>query len=121
MRAWGRFVLAAFFAFLAVNAWLQVVGNDPVALAIWQAAIGLAAAIAAWGAWSRAAWAAAASMSWGILTAGMLVALPWLVDIEEDGRAGVWIGAAAVLLIGATVAWLQRRSQRRTASVGAQG
>ena len=112
----SRVALAVLFALLAVNAWAQVVlvplgrADDPAALTALQALIGAAGAAAAWGSWAGARWAPAAAVLYGLVTAGMLVALTPLLDLGPDARGGLWMGAAAVLLFGLWAAWYLHRA-----------
>src|SRR5215207_9002319 len=91
----GRGLLAALFAVLAGNAAREAVAvplgqsDSPLALAILQAIVALSGGAAAWGIWSRARWAPAAAVAYGLIAAGMLVALVPLVGIEAEGRNGI--------------------------------
>lgn len=114
----GRRVLAVVFAALTVNAWGQVIlalmgrAGDPPMLVALQLLIGATGAAAAWGAWTGARWTPAASLAYGLVTAGMLVALGPLVDVEPDARRGLWLGAAIVLALSVAAAWYLRRTAR---------
>jgi hypothetical protein len=117
-RSRGRVVLTLVFALLALNAWVQVVlrvllgaSADPAALTILQALIGLAGGAAAWGTWAGTRWAPVAAVLYGLVTAGMLMALTPLLDLPPDGRAGLWTGAAAVLLFAIWAARYLRRTR----------
>ena len=117
-RSWGRVALAVVFALLALNAWAEVAlvllghSDEPVALTVLKTLGGLAAAAAAWGGWAGARWAPGAAAGYGLLTAGMLVALDPLLDLGPDARAGLWTGAAAVLGFALWAAWYLRRALR---------
>lgn len=112
-----RHVLAALFVLLGANAWVQVLlalfgeGDDPPALMLFQTAVGAAAAAAAWGAWRGERWAPLASVVYGVVTAGMLVALAPILDLPPDARPGLWSGAALVLLFALAIAWYLRRAR----------
>ena len=112
-----RHVLAAFYVLLGVNAWTQAVlalvrgDGDPPSLILLQALVGTAAAAAAWGAWRGARWAPLASVLYGVVTAGMLVALAPILDLPPDARPGLWSGAALVLLFALAIAWYLRRAR----------
>jgi hypothetical protein len=115
-RSRGRVVLALVFAVLALNAWAQVLlvplgrSGDPTALTALQALVGIAGGAAAWGSWTGTRWAPAAAVLYGLVTAGMLVALTPLLDLGPDARGGLWTGAAAVLLFALWAGWYLRRA-----------
>ena len=67
---------------------------------------------AAWGSWAAARWAPAAAAAYGVVTAGVLVALGRLLDLDAAARGGLWAGAAAVLAFGVASAWYLRRVVR---------
>ena len=98
-------ILSVAFALLAVNAWGQVLeaarGNssDSSLLVAWQGAIGLAGALTAWGGWRGEPWTWKAAIGYGVLTGGMLTALPWMLDLTAEERPGIWIGAAVIMLV----------------------
>ena len=122
----GRVVVAAVFALLALNAWAQVAlvplggSDDPAALTALQALIGAAGAAAAWGTWRSARWGAAAAVAYGVLTAGMLLALGPLLELPSDARGGLRVGAAAVLLFALSSALYLRRGVIRAARSAAE-
>jgi hypothetical protein len=66
---------------------------------------------AAWGTWRNARWGSMACVLYGLVTAGMLAALPRLLDLPADARPGIWSGAALVLLFALSVAWYLRRGR----------
>ena len=111
------------FALLALNAWAQVVlaqlgdSSDPATLVVLQVLVGAAAAAAAAGSWSGARWAPAASVLYGLVTAGMIVALEPILGLGRDARNGLWTGGAVVLLFGLSAAWYLRRDIGRTRDV----
>jgi hypothetical protein len=116
-RPRSRIVIAGLFVLLGVNAWFEALdalfagGGDPPALIALQTVVGATAAAAAWGAWRGARWAPLASVSYGIATAGMLVALVPILDLPPESRPGIWSGAALVLLFALAVAWYLRRAR----------
>jgi hypothetical protein len=120
-RPRGRVVLALVFALFALNAWVQVAlaplgrTSDPGALTLFQALVGTAAAAAAWGSWAGTRWAPWAALLYGLLTAGMLVAVGPLLDLPADARHGIWIGAAVFMLFAAISAWYLHRAVARAA------
>jgi len=118
-RARGRIVLTVIFTLLALNAWAQVMlvllgrSDDPPALTALQAMIGVAGGAAARGSWTLARWAPAAAVLHALSTAGMLVALEPLLDLGQDARGGLWLGATAILLYGLWAAWYLRHERYR--------
>ena len=120
-RSRGSIILVVVFTLFGLNAWVQVINaaiggsDDPMALVILQTLVGTAGTAAAWGTWSGARWAPVAAMSYGVVTAVMLVSLGPLLDLAAEEMRGIWTGAAAVLLFGLWAGWYLRRSWRRTA------
>ena len=114
----GRVVLAGVFLLLALNAWAQVLlvplgrSGDPPALTGLQTMIGIAGTAAAWGSWHGARWAPIAAVLHGVVTAGMLLALPPILDLEADARGGLRAGAVAVLVFAFGAGWYLRRIAR---------
>ena len=111
----GRVVLAVIFALLALNAFAQVAvalaggSGDPPPLVWLQALVGAVASAAGWGSWAGARWAPWAALAYGLVTAGMLLALEPLLGLGPDARGGLRLGAAAVFTFGAWAAWYLRR------------
>ena len=103
------------FALLALNAWAQVAlvvlgrSDDPPLLTAWQTLVGAAGAAAAWGSWTAARWAPAAAATYGVVTAGMVIALEPMLALEADARGGLWVGAAVVFALGVGSAWYLHR------------
>ena len=116
-RSRVRNLIAALFALLAINAWWQAVlhvlhrAEDPPEMILLQSAVGAVATAAAWGAWRDAAWAPPAALLYGLVTAGMLVALAPILDLPSEARPGLWSGAALVLLFAVAIAWYLRRAR----------
>ena len=126
-RTRGQTLVALLYAGLSINAFWQVVtamlgqSGDPSPLTMLQACIGVASAATMWLTWraDRRAWAAA--LVHCAISVGMLVALPDLVDIDREGRNGVYFGAATMLALGIGLSWYLRRSMRTApASHGAR-
>jgi len=116
-RSRVRAALAVLFVLLGLNAWTQVAldltgnGGEPPPLIALQALVGASAAAAAWGTWRNARWASVACVLYGLVTAGMLAALPPLLDLPAEAGPGIWSGAALVLLFALSVAWYLRRGR----------
>ena len=121
-------ILSVAFAILAVNAWGQVVqaaqGNssDSPALVALQGAIGLTAALTAWGGWRVALWTWKAAIAYGVVTACMLAALPFLLGLAAEERSGIWTGAAAILVFSLLCArFFHRHARSSRDTLDAQG
>lgn len=116
VRSRGSIILVVLFTLFGLNAWVQVINtiiggsDDPAALVILQTLVGTAGIAAAWGTWRGARWASAAAVSYGIVTAAMLVSLGPLLDLAAEEMRGIWTGAAAALLFGLWAGWYLRRS-----------
>ena len=115
-RPWGRVVVAVIFLLLAINALLQVAlvplgrSGDPRPLTLLQALVGIAGLAAAWGSWTGARWSPAAAALYGVVTAGMLTSLPWLLDLPAEASGGIMVGAVVVLALSLALAWYLRRT-----------
>ena len=122
-RPIGPYLLTAFFAFLALNAGVQVVlpvlgrSGDPPLLVALQALVTATGVSAAAGSWRRARWSPAAALVHGIATAAMLLSLPPILDMAPDARGGIQVGAAVMIGIGAGAAWYLRRVVAREAAL----
>ena len=113
-RTVGRILIAVLFALLAVNALMEAFGSDsPPPLRALQALVGALAAATTWGAWSGARWSYAAATAYGFVTGGMIVALGPLLEMPLEERAGLWVGAAVILVFSLACAWFLRRMTRR--------
>lgn len=114
-RSRGRAALAVVFALLALEAWTEVglalfgPSTSPLALTALQAATGTAAAAAAIGSWSGAAWAPMAAALYGVVAAGMLLAVPPILALDPKAVGGVRFGAFVVFALGVASAWYLRR------------
>src|SRR5688500_5735341 len=89
-RSRGSIVLVVVFTLFGLNAWAQVIraavggSEDPTALIILQTLVGTAGIAAAWGTWSGARWSPIAAMSYGVVTAAMLVSLGPLLQLSAE-------------------------------------
>ena len=125
-RAWVRVALAILFALLCLNAWSQVVlalvgrADDPPILIGLQCLSGGTAAAAAVGSWVGARWASVGALLYGVVTGAMIAALEAILHLGNEARVGLWVGGAAVLIVGAGAAWYLRRDANRPASASAQ-
>lgn len=114
-RTPGRVAVAIIFGLLSLNALLQAGlaaagrSDDPLVLTLLQVMVGTAAAAAAWATWTGARWGRWAALAYGLVTAGMLMALGPLLALEPEARSGLWLGALVVLLASAAAAWYLHR------------
>src|SRR5687768_17180924 len=89
-RSRATVVLAMAFTLFGLNALAEVVlalvgrSDDPAALSLLQAVIGLTSVAAARGSWTGARWAPVAAVLYGLSTATMLVALGPLLELPAD-------------------------------------
>jgi hypothetical protein len=119
-RSFARTALAVIFVLLTLNAWAQAVlgqlgvSSDPSTLVALQVLVGAAAAAAAVGSWIGARWAPTAAVLYGVVTAGMIIALESILGLGRDARNGLLTGGAVVMLFGLGAAWYLRRDIART-------
>jgi hypothetical protein len=113
-------VLGVLFGVLALIDWAQVLLNllarsgEPPTLMALHFGTGAAAAATCWGYWRRMGWTPIAAVAYGVLTAVLLFALPSLLDLPLEARAGLRTGAAAVLLFALFSAAYFRADFRRS-------
>ena len=114
-------VLCTLFGVLALIDWAQVFlallghNDNPSTLIALHFATGTAAAATCWGSWRRTRWTPIAAVAYGALTAALLLALPSLLHLPLDARAGLRGGSAAVLLFALLSAAYFRADSRRRA------
>lgn len=114
-------VLGAVFGVLALIDLAQVLlallgrSDNPSTLIALSFGTGTTAAATAWGSWRRARWTAIAAVAYGALAATLLLALPSLLDLPVDARAGIRAGAGGVLLFALLSAAYFRADSRQSA------
>src|SRR5882672_3329285 len=92
-------VLGAIFGVLALIDWAQVLlallvhSDNPSTLIALHFGTGAAAAATCWGSWRKTRWTPIAAVAYGALTAALLLALPSLLELPLDARAGLRAGA----------------------------
>jgi hypothetical protein len=122
-RSIWRKLLVVLFALLALDGFAEatrhfVSPNDvPPALFWLQLIAGSLALASAVGLWRRARWGSAAIIAWGIEVATMLVLLEPILNLDAQASAGLWPGAAVMLVIAALCAWYAQRTWAGGASV----
>jgi hypothetical protein len=114
-------ILGAIFGILALIDWAQVLlallghSDNPSALIALHFGTGAAAAATCWGSWRKTRWTPIAAVAYGALTAALLLALPSLLNLPLDARAGLRAGAAGVLLFALLSAAYFRADSRQRA------
>lgn len=114
-------VLSAIFGVLALIDGAQVLlallgrSDESSTLIALHFGTGAAAAATCWGSWRRTRWTPIAAVTYGALTAALLLALPALLNLPPDARAGIRAGAAAVLLFALFSAAYFRANSRQSA------
>ena len=115
-----RLVLTAIFGVLAVIDLTQVLlallgrSDNPAALIALNCGTGATAAATCLGSWRRKRWTPIAAVAYGVLTTTLLLALPSLIDLPVDARAGLRTGAVAVFLFALLSAAHFRADFRRS-------
>ena len=116
-------VLSVIFGVLAVIDLAQVLlgllgqSDSPSTLIALHFGTGAAAAATCWGSWRRMRWTPIAAVAYGALTTALLLALPSLLNLPLEARAGLRGGAAAVLLFALLSAAYFRVDSRRAQPV----
>jgi hypothetical protein len=120
----GTRIVAVLFALLGLNALNELLSmvsgtsGGPAALAVLQAVVGLTAIATAFGAWIGARWAPLLAALYGVITAGMIVALGPLLEMPAEERGGLLVGGAIVLAFALACAgylyWASRRARAPT-------
>ena len=114
-------LLGVIFGVLAVIDLAQVLlallgqSDAPSTLVALHFGSGMAAAATCWGSWRRMRWTPIAAVAYGALTAALLLALPSLLNLPLEARAGLRGGAAAVLLFALLGAAYFRADTRQRA------
>jgi hypothetical protein len=114
-------ILGAIFGLLALVDWAQVLpallgrSDNPSALIALHFGTGAAAAATCWGSWRSARWTPIAAVVYGALTAALLLALPSLLNLPLDARAGLRAGAAVVMVFALLSAMYFRANSRQSA------
>lgn len=112
----SRIAIAVLFLLVSLNAWMQAAqeamgrSDETLALTLLQVLVGATAMAAAYGSWSGARWAPWAALAWGMVTAGLILALDPLLDLGAEARRGLRIGAVVVLLLGCAAGWFLHRA-----------
>jgi hypothetical protein len=114
-------ILGAIFGVLALADWAQVLlalvapSGTPSTLIALHFGTGAAAAATCWGSWRRTRWTPIAAVAYGAIAAVLLLALPSLLNLPLEARAGLRTGAAVVLLFALLSAAYFRADTRQRA------
>jgi hypothetical protein len=115
-RSIWRKLLVALFILLALDGFVETTrhfltpGDVPGALAWLQFGAGSLALASAVGLWRRARWGSAVIVAWGLEVATMLVLLESILHLDAQASAGLWPGAAVILVVAALSAWYAQRT-----------
>jgi peptidoglycan/LPS O-acetylase OafA/YrhL len=118
-RSIGRKLLVILFVLLALNGFFEAIrnvasaGDEPLALFWLQLGAGSLALASAVGLWRGARWAPVVLALWGIEAAAMVVSIGPILDLDAQASAGLWPGAACILVIAGLCAWYARRTAAR--------
>ena len=122
-RSMWRKLLVVLFTLLALDGFAEATrhflspSDVPPALFWLQLAAGSLALASAVGLWRRAQWGAAVIVAWGLEVAAMLVLLEPILHLDAQASAGLWPGAAVMLVIAGLCAWYAQRTSADAASV----
>jgi hypothetical protein len=114
-RSIADIILTAIFLLISVNAWSQVVlvllghSSDPPLLTTLQILVGASASGVAWGSWIGARWSSTFALAYGVFSAGMLWALPLILETKPGARPDFSTSAVAVALFSVASAWYLSR------------
>lgn len=111
-RGVGITVLAIFVAIISTVHLVQVFTgafDDPKALVLEHAIVGVLGLLAAWAIWTGKRWAPSALAIAGLTVAVLIVSLGPLLRMGGQERAGLWTGAAAVAVMTFAAVWYVRR------------
>jgi hypothetical protein len=115
-RSIWRKLLVALFVLFALDGFAEATRhflspNDVPAALFWlQLAAGSLALASAVGLWRRARWGSVVIIAWGIEVATMLVLLAPILALDAQASAGLWPGAAVMLVIAGLCAWYAQRT-----------
>jgi len=110
------FVLFALDGFAEATRHFLSPGDVPPALFWLQLLAGSLALASSVGLWQRARWGSVAIIAWGIEVATMLVLLAPILHLDAQASAGLWPGAAVMLVIAALCAWYAQRTREEVLS-----
>lgn len=116
-------MIAVLLTALGINALLQVPhflpgwGSDPGLLSAQQAVCAITGLAAGLSAWRYRPWAWIATIAYGVVTGIMITTLGPLLDLNEEARASLPLGALLVLGVCGAFAWYLRRTLAAPRSV----
>jgi peptidoglycan/LPS O-acetylase OafA/YrhL len=116
-RSIWRKLLVVLFALLALDGYAEATRHFltpqdvPTELFWLQLGAGTLALASAVGLWRGARWGSVVIIAWGVEVATMLVLLSPILDLDAQASAGLWPGAAVMLVIAALCAWYAARSR----------
>jgi len=92
-------------------------GHDPRLVTIGYAIVLITGLVAAYALWRGMDWGPGALGLNGLLTAIFVVSLGPLLNIPPEGRGGLWIGGAVIILLTAAGFWYTQRRVRLGSAV----
>jgi hypothetical protein len=111
----GMRICAAFFAVAAlgdvwdVTSWAAGWNDEPYSILVIHAFLFFIALAAAIGLWRAAKWSIGVAVLWGVCTSAFIVGLGPILGLDAAARSGLWVGAAAVLVIALVIAAYARK------------
>lgn len=116
-RSVWRKLLVVLFTLLALDGYAEATRHFltpqdvPTELFWLQLGAGTLALASAVGLWRGAWWGAVVILAWGVEVAAMLVLLTPILALDAQASAGLWPGAAVMLVIAGLCAWYAARSR----------
>ena len=92
-------------------------GHDPRLVTLGYAIVLVTGLVAAYALWRGLDWGPGALGLNGLITAVVVVSLGPLLSIPPEGRRGLWIGGAVIVLLTAVGFWYTQRRVRRFSAV----
>ena len=114
----GMRILGALFGLTAASDLWQIVGtaigwnDEPYLILVIHGVLFFLAAAASIALWRARQWSVGAVVLWGVCTSAFIVALGPILALGSAERSGLWIGAAAVLIVALVIAAYARRQVR---------
>lgn len=115
-RSIWRKLLVVLFGLLALDGFAEATrhflspADVPPSLFWLQLIAGSLALASAVGLWRRARWGSVVIIAWGLEVATMLVLLAPILALDAQASAGLWPGAAVMLVIAGLCAWYAQRT-----------
>lgn len=92
-----------------IASWMAGWNDEPYSILIIHSLLFIVATASAIGLWRARRWSIGAVVLWGVGTAAFIVGLGPILALDQKARAGLWTGAAAVLVFALVVAAYARK------------